>query len=79
METIPYQASTQEVVKMLEDMGFDMASQKNAAASVHSVLSRLADKGRIQKITDEETRTVSWRGPSYDPKFLEISDEDIPF
>jgi predicted transcriptional regulator len=79
MESEPFELSTQEVVKKLEGMGFDMASQKNAPASVHAVLSRLAEKGKVQKITDDEKKTVSWRGPNYDPKIAEISDDDIPF
>ncbi len=76
METEPSEVSTQDVVKNLEELGFDIASQKNAAASVHSVLSRLAEKGKIQKITNEETKAISWRGPHYTN---EISDDDIPF
>lgn len=71
------QLSTQQVVEELERMGFDVGSQKNVAASVHAVLSRLAAKGKIQKITDNDddlTPTV-WRGPN----FTEISDDDIPF
>jgi predicted transcriptional regulator len=77
MDTEIFEVTTQDVVKSLEEMGFDIASQKNAAASVHSVLSRLAEKGKIQKITDDEGRSVSWRGPHYDPP--QINDEDIPF
>ena len=37
MENSPFEMSTADVVKALEGMGFDLASQKNAAASVHSV------------------------------------------
>ena len=66
--------TTADVVKALEAMGFDLASQKNASASVHAVLSRLARNGKIQKVTDAETN-MSWRGPNFDAKF----DEDIPF
>jgi hypothetical protein len=79
METVPYEMSTQDVVKRLEEMGFDTASQKNAAASVHTVLSRLAEKGKIQKITNDDGKAAGWRGQNYDPKFFDISDEDIPF
>jgi hypothetical protein len=79
MESEPFQVSTQEVVRKLESMGFDLSSQKNAPASVHAVLSRLAEKEKIQKISDEDKKTVSWRGPSFDPELPEISDDDIPF
>jgi chromosome segregation ATPase len=65
-------ATTSDVVDTLENMGFDLASQKNAAASVHAVLTRLAEKGAIKKITEKDT--VKWRGPNYDPKY-----DDIPF
>jgi predicted transcriptional regulator len=71
--------STQSVLRTLESIGFDISGQKNAAASVHSVLSRLAEKGKIQKITDEAGGGVTWRGPNYDPQTDEISDDDIPF
>jgi hypothetical protein len=77
MEATPYQLATNEVVRSLEEMGFELTSQKNAAASVHSILSRLADKGKIEKVMDGEK--VSWKGPNYDPKLYEITDDDIPF
>jgi predicted transcriptional regulator len=71
MEAEISSVTTQDVVRMLENSGFDMATQKNPAASVHAVLSRLAEKGKIQKITDEKDSTVEWQGPNYD--------RDIPF
>ncbi|MDW5267370.1 MULTISPECIES: hypothetical protein [Acidobacteriaceae] len=70
--------STQAVLHKLESIGFDLPGQKNAAASAHSVLSRLAEKKKIDKIVDG-AGNVSWRGPSYDPKSDEITDDDIPF
>lgn len=73
--------TTAEVTRKLEAMGFDLSSQKNAAASVHKVLDRLADKGEIQKV-EEDNNTIKWRGPNYDEEYeksLEISDDDIPF
>lgn len=71
------EVTTQEVVEKLEAMGFDLSSQKNAAASVHSVLTRLATKEKIEKITNG-SEAVTWRGPNYkDP--TEITDDDIPF
>ena len=73
MENEPRKVTTADVVEALEKMGFDMASQKNASASVHSVLSRLALKGKIEKITDND-RKVTWKGPKYDPDY-----DDIPF
>ena len=80
METSQYQMSTTDVVKALEEMGFELASQKNAAASVHSVLSRLADKDKIEKVTTDDK--VSWRGPNFDLDLYNqgiITDDDIPF
>ena len=79
MEGAVFEMSTQDVVKALEDMGFDLTSQKNAAASVHAILSRLAERKKIEKITSEENGAVVWRGPNYDPAVAEISDDDIPF
>lgn len=65
------EVSTQDVVGRLESMGFDFSSQKNPAASVHAVLTRLADKAKITKITDD-SGAVAWRGPNYDPDYDEI-------
>jgi hypothetical protein len=73
--------STKEVTQRLESMGFDLSSQKNPAASVHAVLTRLAEKGQIKKITDDNGE-VTWRGPNFDEDYaqqMEISDDDIPF
>lgn len=75
------EVSTQDVVRRLETMGFDLSSQKNPAASVHSVLTRLAEKGKIEKKTDEGG-AVTWRGPNYDEEYAKstgITDDDIPF
>jgi hypothetical protein len=78
------EVSTGLVVKRLEGMGFDFSSTKNPSASVHSILSRLATKGKIKKITDE-AGAVTWRGPHYEEpaddfaQSAEISDDDIPF
>lgn len=58
------EVSTTDVVKKLEDMGFDLPAQKNPAASVHTVLSRLAEKGKIEKGQDQ-SGAISWRGPKY--------------
>lgn len=74
MTNVKGTVTTLDVVKALEEMGFDLASQKNASASVHAVLSRLAGKKFIQKITDEEKKSVSWRGPNYDAEY-----DRIPF
>ena len=64
--------TTNEVVLALELRGFDIQSQKNAAASVHRVLSRLAFKQKIQRVDDKEEGVVKWRGPNYDPNYVEI-------
>ncbi len=77
METQPGLITTAHVVELLELRGFDIASQKNAAASVHRVLSRLASKKKIERIDDQEEQVVKWKGPNYDPTV--ITDEDIPF
>jgi regulator of replication initiation timing len=75
MTTITTTATTNDVVRGLERMGFDIESQKNIAASVHSILSRLAKKGKIQKIQSEGSDAVEWRGPNYDPDFDRIVSE----
>ncbi len=66
MNDMPFEVTTAEVVEYLEARGFDISSQKNAAASVHAVLSRLARNEKIEKVEDEENK-VKWRGPKYDP------------
>jgi hypothetical protein len=76
MEAEKDEVSTQDVVRDLENLGFDMSSQKNPAASVHAVLSRLADKKKITRVMAEDG-TVAWQGPNYSP--TAITDDDIPF
>ena len=56
-----------DVVTALSQLGFDIESQKNAAASVHSVLTRLARKDQITRVETDDS--VSWRGPNYDEEF----------
>jgi hypothetical protein len=75
MEVEKSEVSTQEIVRKLESMGFDLSSQKNPAASVHAILTRLAESAKIEKFTDEDGK-VSWRGPGYDQEY---ADDDIPF
>jgi len=70
MEQAPIDLTTSDVVDNLKSMGFDIASQKNANASIHAVLTRLAKAGKITKNGDG--KKVTWRGPNY------INDEDIP-
>src|SRR5688500_14779465 len=72
--------STGEVVSALDAMGFDLSTQKNAAASVHAVLARLAQRGTIGRLAadavknkDMEGKPMEWVGPNYDP------DDEIPF
>jgi hypothetical protein len=87
METEREEVSTQDVVGSLEQLGFDFSSQKNPGASVHAILSRLAEKKKITKVTDEDTGAVTWRGPGYVARAraddlvqsTEITDDDIPF
>ena len=66
MEREIFQVTTAEVVKTLENMGYDLSSQKNITASVHAILSRMAVQGKIEKVKDEEDK-IAWRGPKYDP------------
>ena len=76
MNDYPVTMSTNDVVAALESRGFDLASQKNAAASAHAVLSRLAKSGKITRVVEEKDDSVGWRGPNYDAI---IDNEDIPF
>ena len=61
-----------DVVNLLESVGFDIKSQQNANASVHSVLSRLARKSQISRGNNENGAT--WKGPMFDPDY-----DNIPF
>jgi hypothetical protein len=75
MEVEQAEVSTQAVVADLERMGFDVASQKNVAASVHTVLGRMAKAGKIEKIENSDggggdKKLISWRGPKYDPDYI---------
>ena len=72
MEDIPFLATTVDVARWIEMYGFDISAQKNFEASVHAVLTRLAEKGKIEKIT-EHAGAVKWKGPGY------IPDEGVPF
>jgi len=71
MEDEERTVTTADVVQLLELRGFDLESQKNASASVHAVLTRLANKGKITKVKVEEkdSEAVAWRGPKYDPEW----------
>jgi hypothetical protein len=87
--------STAEVVNALEAMGFDLRSQKNAQASVHAVLSRLAKRGKLTRVANarknSEGHPWEWRGPAYNaeedlkagycyaPGQTALTDDDIPF
>jgi len=82
METITYSATTALVVSELVNLGFDIASQKNVNASVHVVLSRLAEKGQIEKIPSKDgdgQDITKWRGPKYDKDWEELVSGDVPF
>ena len=74
MDNTPFTVSTGDVVGDLDNLGFDLDSQKNVNASVHAVLTRLAAKGKITKVEDGDK--VLWRGPNYDEK-MDIG--DLPF
>lgn len=77
MEAQKTLATTTDVVRALESIGFELSGQKNASASVHAVLGRLAAKGKIAKVVEQDGNLVRWQGPNYDP--TAISDDDIPF
>lgn len=72
MESEPWEVSTNDVVYGVRNMGFDVMSQQNPAASVHAVLSRLAEQGKIEKVKKEKAKKVVWRGPKYDPNALPL-------
>lgn len=61
--------TTGEVVTALDGMGFDLASQKNAQASAHAVLARLAQQGKITRVANAKKNPQGhvweWRGPQY--------------
>lgn len=79
LEIFTWPVATSDVLIALDSLGFDMESQKNAAASVHAVLTRLAKSGKIKKI--ESDGVVKWLGPNAKEEVegAEITDEDIPF
>ena len=52
--------TTSDVVEGVEGIGFDIKGQKNANASVHSVLTRLVRKGKIRREDTEDG--VVWKG-----------------
>ncbi|MCC6990718.1 MAG: hypothetical protein IT181_17050 [Acidobacteria bacterium] len=95
MNDVAYSYTTGEVVSQLEAMGFDLASQKNAAASVHAVLDRLAKRGKLTRVKhakrNENGAPWEWRGPKYDadkdieagysykPGEIPVPDDDVPF
>lgn len=73
MATVTAEMTTQQVVDALDRIGFDIKGQKNAAASVHTVLKRLAKRGLVTRV-EYPNNSAGWRGPLYDP-----STEEIPF
>jgi len=68
------EVTTADVVAKLQNMGFDLGSQKNPSASVHAILNRLSKSGKITKVTDDQNK-VTWRGPHYDPDYV----PEVPF
>lgn len=77
MEVEKGMVSTMDVVNALEAMGFDLASQKNPQASVHAILTRMANKGKIQRVATAGNEIVYWTGPNFEEG--SITDEEIPF
>jgi hypothetical protein len=55
--------TTKDVVQRLEEIGFDVRSQKNPQASVHTILQRLATKDLIERV--DYGKTIMWKGPKY--------------
>ena len=62
----PVLVTTTDVVQKVEEIGFDVKSQKNVQASVHTILQRLCKRELIQRVEDDG-RTVRWKGPKYAP------------
>jgi len=56
--------TTADVVQRLEEIGFDITSQKNVRASVHTILQRLARRQLIERVDYE--KTIRWKGPKYE-------------
>ena len=54
-----------DVIRKLEEIGFDIKSQKNVQASVHSILQRLVKRELIRRV-ENDGQTVQWKGPKYD-------------
>jgi hypothetical protein len=95
MSDTPFSWTTGEVVIALDSMGFDLASQKNAQASVHAVLARMAQKEKLTRVPKAKTNANGnpweWRGPRYNaeqdlqggfcyaPGEQPLDDDDIPF
>jgi hypothetical protein len=69
---------TANVVRQLEEIGFDTESQQNISASVHAVLSRLATRGIIQKVVDKDSKVFRWKWKGKLSELPKITDEDIP-
>jgi hypothetical protein len=57
--------TTNDVIQKLLEIGFDIKSQKNVQASVHTVLQRLANRELIERVEDDG-KIVKWKGPKYD-------------
>ena len=60
--------TTNDVIQKLLEIGFDIKSQKNVQASVHTILQRLATRELIERVEDDR-KTVRWKGPKYDPDY----------
>lgn len=58
----PTPMTTRDVMTKLEEMGFDLARHKNAAASVGAILARLAERETIRRRSTgaEDTLWFSW-------------------
>jgi len=69
MATTPYSYTTSEVMYALENIGFDLSTQKNAQASVHAILTRLANKKKLTRVANAKKspdgHPWEWRGPQY--------------
>ena len=63
--------TTNDVIQKLVEIGFDIKSQKNVQASVHTILQRLAVRELIERVEDDG-KAVKWKGPKYDPDYDSI-------
>jgi len=73
------QVSAQTIREALEGGGFSLEGYSSPMQSIYKILSRLVKDGQVDRIADEDDRTVSYRWKAADYSDQQISDDDIPF